>query len=706
MASSLKQELKLWEATFRSEHGRDPTKSDIKLQPDIAAKYKQYNRSKLQSSSGASRSASLSIAASTSVSASASTSAARARPPSNPFQTPTKPKPSRSVSKPADPSTSSDALPALPSPSKRSSAGKSTASAPQYVLANSPSKLRALAALHSTSGSPNRPAGANWLNATTTGGTHSTTMIPSPRKAKNPFASPRKEGAVDLFGEFEKQERERMREKKRQAKKEGKLGKGATGKGLGWGHASASLDTAGSSSGKAFSRASSIASSVNGMDLDEVDEFFGGSSQASSARPTVTQSQSQATIPDDDPDEDEVLGPSPVKPSISGPFFGLPNSTLPAKKPFKSLLADSPLDSPQPFASSSSSAAAAQPRPGPKPKLFETSLRASTTASPAPSAAPPPAPSSAALLRGLKRPSSAAAPQKIGSTDPGALLDDADDDFYADALAMAEGVGEGGVAKKGKGRAPVKRKKVVSAAKGAGKGKGKAKASEECMDLDDADEASRGDAMVARSRPGELVLDVERGEERGGGRERLVIHEKGWELRQRRVRRGGAKDGEGEGDEGGTGMGMHDGEEGFGEDDEQFDDITLLDRPRPGDLLSRSQPRPRSRSASPSEKDPTSRRLALASTLPASLASMLSLRSSPQKSTTSARDLQVAKLLGEPTTRRKHRGGLLELEDEEGEEEDEAEEGGVDDDWDEEVDGWKETGGAMDGYYSGDGEGW
>ncbi|GAA5911800.1 hypothetical protein JCM5296_005374 [Sporobolomyces johnsonii] len=702
MAPSLKQELKQWEATFRSEHGRDPTKNDIKLHPDIAAKYKQYNKSKLQPSSDTSKSASLSTSASTSASAAASTSAALPRPPSNPFKTPTKPKPSRSIPKPADPSTSSDALPAHPSPSKRSSAGQSTSSAPQYVLANSPSKLRALAALHSTSGSPNRPSGANWLNASTTGGTHSTTMIPSPRKAKNPFASPRKEGAVDLFGEFEKQERERMREKKRQAKKEGKLGKGATGKGMGWGHASASLDGAGSSSGRAFSRASSMASSANGMDLDEVDEFFGGSSQASSARPSASQSQSQSIIADDDLEDDEVLGPSPVKPSISGAFFGLPNSTLPAKKPFKSLLADSLLDSPNPFPSSSSSASASHPPPAPKPKLFETSLRASTTASPTTSAAPPPAPRSAALLRGLKRPSSTTAPQKTDSTDADALLDDADDDFYADALAMAED--EGGVAKKGKGKgkgkAPAKRKKVVPTAKG--KGKGKANASEEGMDLDDADEASQGDAVVTSSRPGELVLDVERDEELGGGRERLVIHEKGWELRQRRARRGEAKDGEGEG------MEMEDGEEENGEeeDDEQFDDITLLDRPRPKDLVSLSQPRPRSRSASPSEKDPASRRLALASTLPASLASILSLRSSPQKSTTSARDLQVAKLLGEPTARRRRRGGLLELEDEEEGEEDEAEEGGVDDDWDDEVDGWKETGAAMDGYYSGDGEGW
>lgn len=35
MASALKQELKVWEAAFRAEHGRDPTKQDIKQEPEI-----------------------------------------------------------------------------------------------------------------------------------------------------------------------------------------------------------------------------------------------------------------------------------------------------------------------------------------------------------------------------------------------------------------------------------------------------------------------------------------------------------------------------------------------------------------------------------------------------------------------------------------------------------------------------------------------
>jgi hypothetical protein len=37
MDQSLKQELKQWEASFRTDHGRNPTKEDIKAHPAIGS---------------------------------------------------------------------------------------------------------------------------------------------------------------------------------------------------------------------------------------------------------------------------------------------------------------------------------------------------------------------------------------------------------------------------------------------------------------------------------------------------------------------------------------------------------------------------------------------------------------------------------------------------------------------------------------------
>ncbi|KAJ7361487.1 hypothetical protein DFH08DRAFT_375734 [Mycena albidolilacea] len=42
--SALKTEIKTWERSFRAKHGREPSVQDIKNQPDLAEKYRQYKK--------------------------------------------------------------------------------------------------------------------------------------------------------------------------------------------------------------------------------------------------------------------------------------------------------------------------------------------------------------------------------------------------------------------------------------------------------------------------------------------------------------------------------------------------------------------------------------------------------------------------------------------------------------------------------------
>ncbi|KAJ6520076.1 hypothetical protein C8R45DRAFT_953783 [Mycena sanguinolenta] len=42
--STLKTEIKTWERSFRAKHGREPSVQDIKKQPDLAEKYRQYKK--------------------------------------------------------------------------------------------------------------------------------------------------------------------------------------------------------------------------------------------------------------------------------------------------------------------------------------------------------------------------------------------------------------------------------------------------------------------------------------------------------------------------------------------------------------------------------------------------------------------------------------------------------------------------------------
>ena len=480
-----------------------------------------------------------------------------------------------------------------------------------------------------------------------------------------------------MFLEFEKQELDRIKREKKKKEKGIIKVKG----GMGWGHSSDALEIGNNRGSR--------------MELDEVDSFFGSPSTSSTltkpqdsnpflspASALQPQSQSQSQ---DEEEDDELLGPSPIKPpsqfrrSISSTSFGFDSS----KKPFKPLFDDDPLPpQPPPIATNSSQSKAKEEvemkPPSVRPKLFETSLRTESVEV------------SNSNSRGLKRTNSSTGGKKAaagggGGDEMDGLLDDGEDDFYADAFDALEGE-EADSGKKGKGG---KRKRVgttTAAGRGRGRGrggKGKGKARDE--ELGEEEGEVDDELRVERDGRGGLVLDLRvdrvEGEEGGETRERIKVMQQ----RRDRRRRGNA-----------AGMEL-DQEEGGEEDEEDLlrDDVSFLSRPQNRSIVSSDRPR------QPNSPPPP----ALGASLPSDLASILSLRASPTKSTETAKDRQVAKLLREPTelARQRRRGGLLELEDEQvGEEkEDEEEEIEGDDDWDEEVDGWKQAGDAMDGYYSG-----
>ncbi|GAA5996956.1 hypothetical protein JCM5350_000002 [Sporobolomyces pararoseus] len=701
MSSTLKQELKAWEAAFRSEYGRDPTKQDIKQNTEIALKYKEYNKSKQ---------AAVSV-------------------PSNVFKTPTKSRNSRKQS--TSSTTTRDTLSDNPfiassdastsNTTKASSNSELKSNGTQYVLANSPSKLRALAAMHSTTGSPNRPSGPNWLNATAStsstsastsssnapssrqskpsSSSSSTASVPpptdfnrSPRKALNPFASPKKKEVVTiqppsrgttLFGDFEKLERERLKKKKSRVKVKS---------GMGWGHASDVLESLEERGGGESEK----------MEVDEVDDFFGGGNSAkkryattsttnstSSLAPSILSPSKLATTNQSNPflpsqpsresnnegeEDDEMLGPSPVKPSSfqRTSSFGFDHS-----KPFKPLFDDTPA----PSLSAQSGVPAAPQESSSKPKLFTTSLRTNSV---------PPEESSS--NRGMKRTTSRTTIMGKGKAkdEMDALLEDGDDGFYADALDAVEKEIEGNAAgNKGK------RKRITANGRGKGKGKGKGLGNGQGREDSEGDGKEQDDdeLRVEKDDKGGLILDFRidgHQGEAGETRERILVHRQG---RGTRRRRDGRADQNGREDE-----------DEMDEDEFFGDEVSLLDRPQPRSIVSS---RPQLNHSS--DQQPSSSHHA---SLPSELASILSLRASPQKSSTNAKELQIAKLLGEPTAfaRQRRRGGLLELADELAEEDWDEDAGGEnegegDDDWDDEVDGWKQTGEAMDGYYSG-GEDW
>ncbi|BGP02016.1 Proteophosphoglycan ppg4 [Rhodotorula toruloides ATCC 204091] len=693
--ASLRQELKQFEQQFRAEHGRDPSKDDIKQRPDIAKKYRDYAKSKASSGKEAKKASSSSSSTRPLAAPSASASSS-----SNPFRTPTKPKtarqraPAASSTNDVDLSSETTAGPASPfsrlSGSKsRDPQSQSSTTTTRYVLANSPSKVRALAALHSSTGSPNQPS-------------H---FPSSPQKrASNPFASPTK--GAGSFAALEKAERERLKqrkkeEKERKAKLAGKgsggvLGNKATAAGAGWG----SVATLGD---RPFARTSSAASSA--MEVDEVDEFFGAPASSFSSQRSVFSSQrslAPATQVDFDnaglEDDDEVFGPSPVKPSAS----------LASKKSFSLLpsIDDAQSLSLPLFAPSSS-------QPGPS-KPFKPLLPPAASPQPASQTSNKPIPFATAL------------PFPTSSATNGANGTDAEkEDFWADTAKKEEEAkkakgARGGKRKKAGAAAddaavPSKRKAPAKRATGKGKGKGKAKASEEDedgeMDLEAQDE---GDGEVVSSQKGEIVIALSDEEQEGGGKARLIIHEKGWKARAgQRARHTGSKKDEMDRDGEAEGMvvDVMQGEQSSDGDEEDVDETSLFAQRGRSNLLSTLDAAPSNGANDAVNDQPDT------SNLPADLAAILSLRSnSPRKSSQNgrhtlsslAKEQQVARLLGEPIAGRRRTGRLLDLADEEQDEAEgaEVEDGAGDDDWDEEVDGWEGTGEAMDGYYSGDGEVW
>lgn len=359
-------------------------------------------------------------------------------------------------------------------------------------------------------------------------------------------------------------------------------------------------------------------------------------------------------------------------------------------------------------------------------------------------------------------------PQK--RSDPGA----SSSSYYADQPTRSSSAAGGEAAKRqklGKG--------VAAKQKGNDKGKGKTNGDHASFPLTDQKSAAREGRKQQQKKSssvlemaGEMILDLDEydseepadddmdgdgeGEEDGAaarkkkkkdGEQIVVIRDKGWMARQKALERekrfppqtsatadGADLDDDNDDEDGGEGETIDilafDAADRR-ELDETFQDPSLFKTSRQPDLLSllsnrpRSSSRSRSRSRSSSPSTTTRRRrqaddgdtATLTASLPADLAALLSLRTSPTKSHNSsfaAKERQVARLLGEPGMARFHgRGGggggakgLLDFasEDEDG---DAALEGGnggdEDDDWDEEVEGWEGAGEAMDGYYSGGG---
>lgn len=594
-----------------------------------------------------------------------------------------------------------------------STESKAPTSQERYVVANSPSKLRALAALHSTSGSPNKRSSATGLASTASDSSRpaapplffeslqakSAGQASSQKKAANPFASPQK-GA---FGAFEREERERLRAKRAELKKQRRvsssssvLGKGATSAGAGWG--TATLVPADERT--PFARSASR-SSASGMDLDEVDDFFGGGGASRQRSPREEGQGGALGDGEQQYEEDESLGPSPVKPATGSASLG--SDLAPPFRPFQPLIPDRP-----PPSSASSSTRQPSQTPSARPRPFLAPLPTSQTG----------VASSVALKSESKVPQKRADPS------------DRADAFHADQAEKPD----------------AKRKKVAGGTKvpesatstANGKGKGTAKRAAKAVAV----------GAVQRGPIGEIVVEVggsDEGEDEesessaasgsdaeaeGGAQrvkkkrvrkptERIVIHDKAAMARQKALERqeryreregGGDDDGDAADEEGELEAidvsTTRDEDRQALEDD--FPDTSLFGPARQVDLLAKlgARPRSRSRSRSPSTRE-ADEQAALAASLPADLAEILSLRTSPSKAhVSSAKARQVARILGEPSGRRAtgrmKPGGLLDFasddEDGVGHAEDDVE---GDDDWDEEVDGWEGAGEAMDGYYSG-----
>lgn len=448
--------------------------------------------------------------------------------------------------------------------------------------------MRALAALHSTSGSPNKRLSP--ATAAAAAGTSSSSSRPAApplffdaeatrpatsngtpkkktRKAANPFASPQK-GA---FGAFEREEREKLRARRLQLKKQqqeekaglggGVLGPAAAGgsrAGAGWGSAT-SVPGAGGGGGGVFERRASRSPATESMDVDQVDDFFVGGNGGGRASVTPRRSSQTARPLDRDQDDDvfdEALGPSPIKPlsSTSGHQTGVV-----VARPFQSLMPDSP---PPPPPSSLASRRPSQSNPyvgGGAP----TASSSSSTTRPVPFLVPLPSSTKSTLTAGG---GATIVPQK--RSDPGAS-------YYADQPTRISSAGD------------PKRQKLGFAAskngndKGKGKGKGKGKtnggpadsnestdktpmregrkqqqqkqsssvpemAGEMILDLDDYDSEEPADGDMAVGADGDGNEDGDGADVKTAAastrrkkrkEEQIVIRDKGWMARQRALER-------------------------------------------------------------------------------------------------------------------------------------------------------------------------
>ncbi|KAL8276346.1 hypothetical protein RQP46_011271 [Phenoliferia psychrophenolica] len=620
--TTLKAEIKAWEALFRSEHdGQDPTKADIKANDAIAQKYKQYRVSKTS-------------AVPDKPSAVPPPSAA---PPPQPsiFKTPTKPKPARTSTTSA--SQSSTVPAAIASTSQSSSKPASPPKPPPtYVIANSPSKLRALAASHSPFAPNTAPAGLGSASggrsgrggAAMAGG--GIVVVGSPKKY-NPF----RVGGADASSD------ELMRSRSRSPKKPARNG---------FEHDLMDLDER-----KKDDERQRFGIEGRGASV------FARSSSASrdhrlgTAHPSAGKDFDMAGMTDDD----EVLGPSPVKPSAKG-------------KSFRPLFVDEPPPVPT--------------KPA-KPRLFQGDLSHLRSLDPL----EPPKPK--------KRPSGSTfdpdKPLKVSTTGPN------ENNYQSEWTGGDEDANEPST-KKGKGK---KGKATKPRAVGGAKGKSRptkfskpaVAVAEEPDEFDEAGFETRGSIQRRKDRL-VRVLDLEDSDEEdeeeadddagdadereaageapapSNKRERITVHP------IRPYFRPGQTD--------------------DGDDDGRSAPGSLYYRDS-ADLLSSSQhSQPTSQLSTDDTPMTTPGEL---DSLDADLAELLELRSSPAKKTAllreKERELRIKRLLDEPSLK-KPRRGLADLADEGGsEQEGETGEGGSDDDWASDADGWKDLGdGAMDEY--------
>lgn len=159
----VKAELKAWERDFKSNNGRDPSKADIKAVPEIgqarrltpytriltfyyyltAEKYRLYSKARSDKSAPVPAPAKPAPSASAAPPVTPSKRAARQHPQEDSFKTPCRSSATR---------TNGAAIP-------DAAAASPTAGGTQFAYAPSPSRLRALAASRSFSGSPNKKGG-------------------------------------------------------------------------------------------------------------------------------------------------------------------------------------------------------------------------------------------------------------------------------------------------------------------------------------------------------------------------------------------------------------------------------------------------------------------------------------------------------------------------------------------------------------------